>query len=115
MEEVEKKDGEMTDITELVFKNIENDPLSGFQVSLMTRGEAKKLVDETQIRILSQHVLKDTFKCKDETVQKFQEWMKTQARLFDGCIEFVYCPCSVGVVIWASNSLTNSTIELTKY
>jgi hypothetical protein len=48
-------------------------------------------------------------------IEQLQTWMKLQQRLMDGCIEFNFCPCSMGLSLIVSNSLTKDTIDLTEY
>lgn len=104
----------MTNITNQVFEYLQKNPEPGFEVSLIARDDITKTIKDFQTKILSD-ILKDTFKCNTGVIQKFQKWMSIQERLHDGCIEFMYCPCSMGVVIHATNSLTKSTIDLTEY
>lgn len=118
MEEVQpggcREDGKVVDITEQVFKHLQDNPMPGFQVTMMSKANAAAIVKQMQIDILTQ-IFEKKFECKKETVEKFQKWLGEQTRMVDGCIEFLYCPCSMGEVIFASNSLTGSRIELTEY
>jgi hypothetical protein len=87
---------------------------TSFEIKIVTREEANDMMKRFQTKTLSNE-LRETFKCDDIAIAKFQAWMSTQTRLHDGCIEFTYIPCSMGIIIHATNSLTSSHIDLTDY
>lgn len=94
---------------------------TGYHVNAFSKEESieesKKvevLLRKMQIETLS-GILRETFKCKDTIIQKFEEWMSKQTRLSDGCVEIVFIPCSMGVILKAKNVFDDSKIDLTEY
>lgn len=80
------------------------------------KAEAKVIMREAQVNMTCKWVQNgNNFVLSDGQVEKLRKWLETQSRLHDGCIEFLFCPCAMGIVIKVTNSLTHEEIDLTEY
>ena len=86
----------------------------GFTMKLVSPEEAKVSVRTVHIDILCK-VSSKGFNFSENQTKRFREWLEKQSRLFDGCIEFGFCPHSMGISTWVTNSLTNDRCDLTEY
>lgn len=98
-------------ITDLVTQMIQPPP--GFSMKLMLPQEAAIALKGAQINNLIEF-------CKTVNITvtqraKLKEWLNNHDKLMDGCITFEFSPCSMGIILIATNTLTKQIIDLTEY
>lgn len=104
--------GVSINITDLVVDMMQ--PSDGFKMTVMNAEDAQAMMRKTQIDILAAEAVKG-FPLTENQIARLRTWLEGQSRLHDGCIEFTFIPCSMGIIVQVKNSLNYNTIELTDY